>query len=229
MKRAFSFVISMFLTLSMLGQSDTLSKKFLNEGLVIDINKYNWLNNTVPIKDKSTEINTTAYILIAGKEKNISLAFGANITAINIYSDFYITKDTNENIIFTKYNDSISYSKNKIGVSYIGIPLEIRIKTNNNIKRKNFKFTIGTEIGYVLSSYHKYKGENYLYESTDKNIKFKIYNIYKVNKYAGSFYLKFFYDKIGVNFKYYVTPFFDKDDKVDPINAFSFGISFILF
>ncbi len=229
MKKNIIFLAIVFSWLISPAQNDTLSKKFLNEELVLDINQYNWLNAPVAINPNSTEISTTPYIFISGKEKNISVALGLNITALNIYSDFYVDKDSSGNIKMVKYSDTLNYTKNKIGVGYIGIPMEIRFKTNNNIRKKNFKFTIGAEMGYVLSSFHKYKGDDYTSLSGNDKIKFKIYDIYKINRIAGVLYFKAFYDKYGINFRYYVTPFFEPGSNMDNITSFSMGLSVIIF
>ena len=222
-------ILILFLAFEGHSQSDSLSKKFLNEEVVLDINQYNWLNSPSPIKINSTEITTSAYFFITGKEKNISVATGFNVTALNIYSGFYVESDSSGNIALTNIPDSINYSKNKIGVGYIGIPLEIRLKTNNNIRKKNFKFTLGAEIGYVLSSYHKYKGDDYSKCTANDKIKFKIYDVYGINKIAGTFYIKAFYDKFGFNFRYYVTPFFASGSNLQSITPFSLGVSVIIF
>jgi hypothetical protein len=222
-------ILILFLASEGHSQTDTLSKKFLNEELVLDINKYNWNNSPASIKENSTEISTTAYLFISGKEKNFSIAMGANVTALNIYSQFYVESDSSGNIVLTEIPDSINYSKNKIGVGYIGIPIEIRLKTNNNIRKKNFKFTLGAEIGYVLSSYHKYKGDNYSKCTANDKIKFKVYDIYGINKTVGTFYFKVFYDKFGLNFRYYVTPFFTPGSNLQLVSSYSFGLSIIIF
>ncbi len=84
-------------------------------------------------------------------------------------------------------------------------------------------------MGYVLSSFHKYKGDDYTGLTTGSNIKFKIYDIYKINRLTGILYFKAFYDKFGINFRYYVTPFFESGSNWDNITAFSIGASVIIF
>jgi hypothetical protein len=232
MKKITTIALLLFTSLHIIAQQDTsLSKKFLNEDLVLDINYYSWLNypQNISLKNNCTEVNITSYFLITGKEKNISLALGGNIDAVNIYGDFFITKDSTNKATLQTIGDSIEYTKNKLTVAYIGFPVEIRFKTNNNIRKKNFKFTLGANIGYALTAYRKYKGKNFFDNSSNK-IKIKLYEQPGINNLLGSVYLKIFYDKFGINFRYNLTPFFDGvTEDIAKINSYSVGLSIIVF
>ena len=232
MRKFFSVLILVFSVISLYAQQDTaLSKKFLNEDLVLDVNYYKWLNypDNISLENNCTEINITAYFFLTGKEKNITVAMGGNIDAANIYGNFFLTKDSTGTPTLATIPDSLNYSKNKLTVAYVGVPIEIRFKTNNNIRKKNFKFTVGANIGYNLTAYRKYKGDDFLGNSTEK-IKVKLYDQPGISKVIGSVYVKMFYDKFGLNFRYNFTPFFDGvTDDIVKINSFSVGLSVIVF
>ena len=232
MRKIFIVLILFFSVSILFAQQDTsLSKKFLNEDLVLDVNYYKWLNypQSITLKNNCSEINVTAYFFLTGKEKNITVAMGGNIDAVNIYGNFFITKDSAGSPTLTTIPDSLNYSKNKLTVAYIGMPLEIRFKTNNNIRKKNFKFTIGANIGYNLTAYRKYIGDNF-FENSQEKIKVKLYDMPGISKVIGSLYVKMFYDKFGLNFRYNFTPFFNGvTDDIVKVNSFSAGLSVIIF
>ncbi len=224
------FILFLIIAQYSFSQQDTLSKKFLNEDLTLDVNLLQLQNlpSTASMEYKSTEINATAYLFITGKEKNVSIALGITADAFNIYSNFGISKDSTGNPVLQNISDTVSYAKNKIGISSVGVPIEIRLKTNKNLRGKNFKFTIGAQMGYVLSTYRKYKGDDIFFLSKDK-IKIKTYGLPGINKITGNLYIKAYYDKFGINFRYFVTPVFDTNNNLKNISMFSVGLSFIIF
>jgi hypothetical protein len=52
------------------------------------------------------------------------------------------------------YNDSISFSKNKLFINYITVPLMLNINTNPN-NHRSLNFSIGFSAGYLLQSRNK--------------------------------------------------------------------------
>ncbi len=90
---------------------------------------------------------------IKTKIKNIHFSPGLGITTRNLYSDAFLA-DTGWATSFETIPDSLSYSKNKLSVTYLDIPLELRYDPGD------WHFALGFHFSYLLSAHTKYKGED---------------------------------------------------------------------
>ncbi|MCD6366321.1 MAG: hypothetical protein J7L46_02150 [Bacteroidales bacterium] len=201
--------------------------KIMNEQIILDINWLSWMNypSEINLKPTSAEFILSYLHPFFGKKKNFSIAAGLGLSTQNIKYDAYISSSVYDEPTFMLFNDSISFKTNKLTTVFVDIPFEFRLRTKNNIHQKNFKFTFGGRIGYLLKSYHKYAGDEYRF-NTGTTTKFKEYNIPYLNKLHYGVFAKIFYGKFGLNVNYSLSTLFEKEftPEIVPI---SMGLSMI--
>ncbi|HJV20810.1 MAG TPA: outer membrane beta-barrel protein [Sediminibacterium sp.] len=113
-------------------------------------------------------VNADSYRLITGKSTNVNLWFfmqklnvskhvlnlkyGLGLEMYNFRYDTRLSyrKDPQPYV----YNDSISFSKNKLYAGYLTVPFMVNVNTTPN-SRKGFSFSAGVSAGYLLSSRNK--------------------------------------------------------------------------
>ena len=127
-------------------------------------------------------------------KSNFSFGYGLGINVHNMRSNAAPQKEmkwdsaSSQNVftgktIFSRIpdyvnNNEIKYDNNKLTLTYLEIPLELRYKKESK-KGKMFKFSVGGKAGYLLSSYTKYKGTKYEGSINDPDVgtaKIKIKN-----------------------------------------------------
>lgn len=201
--------------------------KMMNEQIVLDINWLSWLNypSEINLKPTSSEFGLLYLHPLLGKKNHFSMAAGLGLSTQNIKYDAYVSNSVYDEPTFMLFDDSISFKTNKLTTVFVDIPIEFRLRTKNNVHKKNFKLSFGGRIGYLLKSYHKYAGDEYRF-STGTTTKFKEYNIPYLNKLHYGVFAKVFYGKFGINANYSLSNLFEK--KFTPeIIPFSIGISMI--
>lgn len=87
-------------------------------------------------------------------KSKLSLAIGLGLGMHNLHSDAALM-DTSNISFFTPYADGVDYKINKLQLTYVDLPAEIRFKSE-----KGFRFAIGIKAGYLLSAHTKYKGDD---------------------------------------------------------------------
>ncbi len=201
--------------------------KMMNEQIILDINWLSWLNypSEINLKPTSGEFILSYLHPIMGKKSNFSFAMGLGLSTQNIKYDAYISNSVYDEPTFILFNDSITFKKNKLTTVFIDVPLEFRLRTKNNIHRKNFKLTLGGRIGYLLKSYHKYVGDEYRF-NTGTTTRFKEYNIPYLNKLHYSVFAKVYYGKLGLNVNYSLSKLFEKQFTPEIVPV-SIGLSMI--
>ncbi len=201
--------------------------KMMNEQIVLDINWLSWMNypSNIKLKPTSAEFILSYLHPLFGKKKHFSMAAGLGLSSQNIKYNAYISS-LNDKPIFITFNDSIKFNMNKLATVFVDVPLEFRLRTKNNIHQKNFKFTFGGKIGYMLKSYHKYSGDEYRCLNTGTTTKFKEYNIPYLNKLHYGVFAKVFYGKLGLNINYSLSTLFEKKFTPD-IVPISVGLTMI--
>jgi hypothetical protein len=95
------------------------------------------------------------------KESNFAFSIGAGFGMHNFFSNgmlmdstgtsYFVSLDT----LKALNGDKIDYKKNKISLTYLDFPLEIRYKSE-----KGFRFAIGAKVGVKLNAHTKYKGDD---------------------------------------------------------------------
>ncbi len=204
---------------------NTDSIKMPNDQLILNIVSNTWLNSPGNIKLMPVSIGSEIYIMtpIIGKYSVFSIAIGSGIGVNNVHNNS-LPYDSLGITNFNPIPGSFEYEKNKITTAYIDIPLEIRFRTQPNIKKRNFKVALGGKIGYLISSYIKYRGEDFRVSSS-KIVKFKEYNVNNVLPYRYGVFLRVGYGKMNLIVNYTISQLFEKDKGPDVIPV-SFGFSF---
>ena len=104
---------------------------------------------------KSTNVNIWFFMQKVNVVKHVlNLKYGLGLEMYNFRYDSRISyrKDPNPYV----YNDSISFSKNKLYAGYLTIPFMININTAPN-NRRGFSISAGMSAGYLISSRNKQK------------------------------------------------------------------------
>lgn len=104
---------------------------------------------------KSTNVNIWFFMQKVNVVKHVvNLKYGLGLEMYNFRYDSRLSyrKDANPYV----YNDSISFSKNKLYAGYLTVPFMININTSPN-NRRGFSFSAGMSAGYLISSRNKQK------------------------------------------------------------------------
>ena len=116
------------------------------------------------------QVNQNSFKLNTGKSSNVNIWFfmqKVNVAkhvlnlkyglGLEMYNFRYDTRlSYRKDPVPYVYNDSISFSKNKLYVGYLTVPFMLNINTTPN-SRRGFSFSAGVSAGYLLSSRNKQK------------------------------------------------------------------------
>lgn len=105
---------------------------------------------------KSTNVNIWFFMQKVNVVKHVvNLKYGLGLEMYNFRYDSRISyrKDATNPYV---YNDSISFSKNKLYAGYLTVPFMININTTPN-NRRGFSISAGMSAGYLISSRNKQK------------------------------------------------------------------------
>lgn len=161
------FVVVLLLLLIKSGFSeDTLrvsksSRKVPVMGLALNLNNC-FLNNQPgdlnlkvfsPGADVFVAYNAS---LVSGLCVSVGAGFSSQNYNYNV-SPLNYNVDVQGNTHLVKIPDSISFSVNKISLSYVEVPLELKYFANTSNSLKSVKAAIGMRFGYLIDSHTKYK------------------------------------------------------------------------
>lgn len=102
---------------------------------------------------KSSNVNIWLFMQKLNVYKHVvNLKYGLGYEMYNFRYDSRLSyrKDPNAYV----YNDSISFSKNKLYVSYLTVPFMVNFNTTPD-RRNGFNFSIGMSAGYLIDSRNK--------------------------------------------------------------------------
>jgi hypothetical protein len=199
--------------------------KMPNDQIICNILSNTWLNTPDNMKLMPVSIGAEVYAMtpIIGKKSTFSIAIGFGVGANNIHNNS-LPYDSLEITYFSQIPGGYEYVKNKVTTAYVDIPLEFRFRTKPNLKKRNFKVSLGGKFGYLISNYMKYSGEDFR-NASSKNVKFKEFNIDNITKIRYGAFLRIGYGKINAIVNYTLSPLFEKDKGPDVVPV-SFGLSF---
>lgn len=230
MKRILLSVIGIFIIGSVFSQvvnESTIRKFNIGVGMYADL----WQGQ--PPEMKTRAINQGAQVFgmynYRVKEGIVYLAGGIGLGFHNNYSDAIINDVKADSISFMQIPDDISYKKSKIGVAYIDVPLEFRIKTE-----KGFRIAFGFKFGFLISSTAKYKGNRINIAddgtvSTDGvNVKVKSLDIKQLESWRYGPTFRIGYKWFNVTAYYQISKMF-KVDRGPEMYPISIGIAVIPF
>lgn len=102
---------------------------------------------------KSSNVNLWFFMQKLNISKNVlNLKYGLGLEMYNFRYDSKISYN-NDPAPYV-FNDSISFTKNKLYAGYLTVPFMININTTPD-KRKGFSFSAGVSAGYLISSSNK--------------------------------------------------------------------------
>jgi len=158
-------------------------------------------------------------------KSNISAAIGIGLGAHNFYSNALPVVDSNGNSqlvrIKTLYPGT-EYKKNKISYTYFDVPIELRLRTKDE-----FRAAIGFKLGWLIDSHTKYKGDDYIFETTDElGVKFR--DVKNIETFRYGFTARAGWKFINVMGFFSLTDIFKKDKGPD-VYPISVGISLMPF
>ncbi len=238
MKTYLALIILIFISFCGFSQDSITFKPKLekNEGkdiLIFDLFTDLWQDVPAVAKVRTINqgINIYAMLNFPIANSNFSLAAGLGISSHNFYSDAMASiRDTSGLLTgkteFYKLNDvykkNIDYSINKINVTYIDIPIELKFKTRAE-RNKRFKASIGFKIGYNISNHSKYRGEDVI-ENTSDYITIKKSNIKYINNWNYGLTARIGYGMYNLMAYYSMSKLFEKS-RGPQIFPISIGVS----
>lgn len=104
-------------------------------------------------RGKSSNVNLWFFMQKLNVSKNVlNLKYGLGLEMYNFRYDSRISYNNDPTPYV--FNDSISFSKNKLYAGYLTVPFMININTTPE-NRKGFSFSAGVSAGYLISSSNK--------------------------------------------------------------------------
>ena len=158
MKKVFLTAVVFLFVLTGFSQSEagqTLIKRFsFGADIFTDI----WMNQPEGVKVRTINQGANVFGMYNFPigESNFSFAIGLGMGFHNMYSNSRIEDIRADSINFIPIPDSINYRKSKLGLSYVDLPFEFRLKTKDKVR-----FGIGFKLGYMIDAKTKYKGDRY--------------------------------------------------------------------
>ena len=154
-------------------------------------------------------------------KNTVGLGIGLGYSYFNNKSKLKFNRNFNESTTTaTKYLPKDKPHKNKLGMNYIEIPLELRFRTKGF---QHFKFYIGGKIGYAVTAItkevHKIEGKNY---STKES------NFPDLNRWRYGVTARIGIRNFAVYAAYYFSPLFKSDQSIQ-LYPIAVGITFSLF
>jgi hypothetical protein len=151
--------------------------------------------------------------------KNIMLITGLGFSYNNFRfkSDKYLAEDSET---LTAINDSTSYKKNKLVISYLNVPLLLEFNTSENPK-KTFHISTGVIGGLRIGSHLKL-----VKESGSANVKSKSYDDFNINPFRCDATVRLGYRNFTVFANYGLLSLF-KDDKGPEAMPFTVGLRIV--
>lgn len=190
--------------------------------IVFDLTFDQWLHDEAGLKLKwhSRGFNTYfMYDVQLGKKKKLfSVAPGLGVSTSSIFHNALLAEDSiNGTDLIIRTDD---YKKNKLGLTYIDIPVELRFRSTPNAKNKSWKFALGFKAGVLIDGKTKSKEE-------DANGNMKIYKEKRysdLNRFRYGATVRFGYGPFNF-FGFYSLSKLFQNGKGPDITPFSVGIS----
>lgn len=156
--------------------------------LMFQFSSDHWMGAPDSIKNhiKGFSRGVSAYVMLDKVFKsapNFSVAFGAGVTASNIYFSKYgiDLKSTAAKLPFQALDSATHFKKYKLSTTYLVIPIELRYSSNPDNDMKSVKAAIGFKVGTMVNAHTK--GKNLvdrngaaLYSYTQKETSKKFFN-----------------------------------------------------
>ncbi|MBS1620347.1 MAG: outer membrane beta-barrel protein [Bacteroidetes bacterium] len=200
-----------------------------NDHFMIQLGSYGWPGIPDSIKTKGFSKSINAYFLFDFPFKTnprFSVAVGAGFGGDMIYFDktYVGIKDNSSTIPFTNQSDTSHFKKNKLSMTWIEAPVELRYTFDPEHNGKSLKLALGVKVGALLNAHTRNKdfvnksgGMIYQYTQKESSKKFFNGNRVSITARAGMGHFSLFYT-------YQVSSLF-KENRGPDVNPFSFGLN----
>ena len=174
MRKIFAFIAALLLVTTLQAQNNSFTDKFTSG---VDI--FNDLVMDAPegidFRAINPGVNIYGLYSYAIPKSKLSLAIGLGLGMHNLHSNGALG-DSDGVSSFTKIPESVDYKINKLQLTYLDIPAEIRFKTESG-----FRLALGIKAGYLISAHTKYKGDDP--DDGDRTIKLKESKLINLEKW----------------------------------------------
>jgi hypothetical protein len=227
MKKVHIFLVTILLiSFSFEAVSQVISESAKRKFTVgVDVFTDIWLYDiTPPYMDQFFELRTiqqgaTAFMqynMQIGNQELATFAFGLGIRNHNMYSNSVIEDIKADTIKFVSIPSSVEYRKSKVNLTYLDLPLEIKLRWKNG-----FKLVPGFKVGYLIDSKQKYKGDRY---DEEIMVKEKTKTIRQIEDWSYGFTLRIGY-KVASLYGYYQISDIFQNEKGPEMSPISIGIT----
>ncbi len=171
----------------------------------------------------------------------LSFAAGINFSFQNFFTNqIVLDSGASNSVYFSDINQMINrdnpatkrdWGKAKIANAIIELPIEFRFRLKPH-KRNTFKMAVGFKIGYVIDTWQKYEGPNFLPgEDLNTNLRQTTYEVPSVNRLSYGVFGRIGYSRFNAFVGYTISSFFsDKPEFAGRTgNAFTVGFNFAPF
>lgn len=146
-----------FLALMFTAQSQMITSK-TSKNISAGFDVYTDVITKVPAGVKARAINqgfsfSTTYNFKVGESKHV-FAIGAGLRMHNFFTDSRILNVKGDTIVLSPVTNNLNYKKSKIGLVYLDIPAEFRLRFKDD-----WKIGIGFKMGIAIDSKTKYYGQ----------------------------------------------------------------------
>ncbi len=149
-----------------------------------------------------------------------SLATGLGVISQNLYSDHHYQYKED---IFDFYPIQSDYTKNKLNLNYLNIPLEFRFR--NETSAKALRIHGGVSGSYLINAHTKYAGTD---ELQQRDVKRKTHKLGQIEKLNLSVHARIAYRKVGVFCRYSLSGVF-YDNEAASMTPVSVGFMVVLY
>ena len=186
--------------------------------IILEVNHNGWLNSSNSVRGKLTSggVNFYLYFDYPIKKSKFSFAWGAGLSSYNIHGKFnvkYRIDSLKNEIVFADLvARSEPYTKNRLGLKIIEIPIEFRFRTHSNYQ---LKIMAGFKTGIVLQSFRK------IYDADGKR---KMYDVFGINQIRYGTHLRIGIEQIHLTFFYAMNTLFKDGQGTSGITPYSIGL-----
>ncbi|WP_417443122.1 porin family protein [Joostella sp.] len=112
------------------------------------------------------------------RRRNIGLGIGAGLSFNAIYSDLLATEEADGTITYQKVPDDVSYSRNKLSMSFVEIPIEFRWRSSRAEDYRFWRIYGGVKLSYLISGNSKFITDDETIKFSNKDVRDLQYGIY---------------------------------------------------
>lgn len=142
---------------------------------------------------------------IVGNNFYMSTGFGLEFNNFR-FDDTSVKLDPNSKPLSISHDTTREYTKNKLALAYLNVPLLFTVSTNNKKGKNGFHISVGAMAGFKYRSHQKFV----YYEDGDKK-KDKEFDNFNTNPFRFTAMARMGYKNLGVYANYALNPVFLKD------------------